>query len=78
MLEQDVYSTKEFKEASKKWILCKINGEQGDGPSLMKTYGISGFPTIKFMKSDASAFGGFVGYMPTAKVVEAMNGAAGQ
>ena len=51
MLEQDVYSTDAFKQASKKWILCKINGEKGDGPALMQKYGIRGFPTIKFMKS---------------------------
>jgi len=76
MLEQSVYSTKEFKDASKKWILVKINGEQGPGPGLMSQYGISGFPTIKFMKSDLNAFGGFVGYMETARVIAAMNGAA--
>jgi len=78
MLEQDVYSTDAFKQAAKKWVLCKINGEKGEGPGLMSTYGISGFPTIKYMKADGSAFGGFVGYMPTDKVISSMESGAGK
>ena len=42
----------------------------------MQAYGASGLPTIKFVRSDGAAFGGFVGYMPTERVVAAMNGAA--
>lgn len=44
----------------------------------MQNYGISGFPTIKYVKSDGSAFGGFVGYMATDKVIDSMNSAVGQ
>jgi len=43
----------------------------------MQQFGISGFPTIKYLKADGSAFGGFVGYMPTDQVISNMNGAAG-
>jgi hypothetical protein len=78
MLEQDVYSTDAFKQASKKWVLCKINGEKGEGPGLMKQYGISGFPTIKYLKADGTEFGGFVGYMPTDRVVSSMDSASGK
>jgi len=42
----------------------------------MSQYGISGFPTIKYMKADGSAYGGFVGFMPTAQVVSSMNSGA--
>jgi len=43
----------------------------------MSKYGVSGFPTIKYLKADSSAFGGFVGYMPTDQVIANMNGAVG-
>lgn len=42
----------------------------------MKEYSVSGFPTIKYLKADGSAFGGFVGYMPTEKVIDSMNSAS--
>jgi len=43
----------------------------------MQQLGISGFPTIKFMKNDGSVFGGFVGYKPTEQVIADMNSSAG-
>jgi len=42
----------------------------------MQSYGVSGFPTIKFMHADGSAYGGFVGYMPTEQVIAAMGAAS--
>ena len=42
----------------------------------MQKYGISGFPTIKYVKADGSEFGGFVGYMPTERVIASMDAAA--
>jgi thioredoxin-related protein len=43
----------------------------------MSKYGVSGFPTIKYTKSDGTAFGGFVGYMPTDQVTASMDAAKG-
>ena len=43
----------------------------------MSSFGISGFPTIKYLKADGTAFGGFVGYMPTAQVCSSMDAAKG-
>ncbi|HTQ11597.1 MAG TPA: thioredoxin fold domain-containing protein [Fimbriimonadaceae bacterium] len=76
-MEQVVYSTDDFKQAAKKWVLCKINGEKGEGPALMQQYGVSGFPTIKFMKADGTVFGEIGGYEDPPKFIADMNAALG-
>lgn len=43
----------------------------------MKQYGISGFPTIKFMKSDGTVFGEIGGYEEPDKFISDMNAALG-
>ena len=43
----------------------------------MKTYGVQGFPMIKYMKADGTVFGGFDGYMPTDRVCASMDAAKG-
>ena len=72
-----VYTTEEFKKQSKYYVFVKINGEKGEGPGLMSKYGISGFPTIKIFDADLNEKGGFVGYMPTAQVIQKMDQARG-
>jgi len=44
----------------------------------MKTYGVAGFPTIKFMKADGTVFGEIGGYQPADNFVSDMNGALGK
>jgi thioredoxin-related protein len=43
----------------------------------MSTYGIQGFPTIKFVKADGSVFGEIGGYEPTDAFIRDMNKALG-
>jgi thioredoxin-related protein len=59
-----VYSTKEFAQAAKDFVLVKMNGEKGQGPDLMTRYGVSGFPTIKFLNKDGEVVHEMVGYRP--------------
>ncbi len=73
MLERDVYSSQDFKNQSKYFVVCKINGEKGQGPALMSQYGISGFPTIKFIKPDGTVVHQLVGYVPLAQFLQEMN-----
>jgi hypothetical protein len=77
MLDQSVYPTEEFKKQSKYYVFVKINGEKGEGPSLMKQYSISGFPTIKIFNADLQEVGGFVGYKPVGGVISSMDQARG-
>ena len=43
----------------------------------MQQYGVSGFPTIKFMKADGSVFGEIGGYEDPPKFIADMNAALG-
>lgn len=75
MLKRSVYSTQEFKKQSKYYVFVKINADHQQ--SVLKSWGVSALPTIKFLKKDLSEVGGFVGFKPTAEFVAEMNKARG-
>lgn len=77
VLDAEVYPSDAFKAEAKNWILLKIDAEKGEGVGLAAKYGVSGYPTIKFVKADGTDIGGFVGYKPTAEVVASMHSGHG-
>ncbi len=70
MLDRDVYSTEEFKKQSKYFVFCKINAD--NQPDVKKAFGVSGLPTIKFLKGDTVVHEQ-VGYSPVGPFIETMN-----
>lgn len=38
-----------------KYICLKIDGEKGEGPELVKKYGVKAYPTLVYAKSDGTA-----------------------
>ena len=70
MLDREVYSTEEFKKQSKYFVFCKINADKQ--PSVKQAFGVTGLPTIKFLKGD-EVIHEQVGYSPLAKFMETMN-----
>lgn len=70
MLDREVYSTEEFKKQSKYFVFCKINADEQ--PALKNAYGVSGLPTIKYLKGE-DVIDEQVGYSPLPKFIEKMN-----
>ena len=56
----------------------KINGEKGNGPSLMSRYGVSGFPSIKFINKDEQVVHEIGGYEALNAFLNDMRKALGQ
>ena len=56
---------------SRYYVFVKINGEQQR--HLMRQYSVSGYPTIKFLRSDGSVIGQHVGYAPLQQMLNVMN-----
>lgn len=71
MLKRDVFSTEEFKQQSKYFVFVHIDGDQQ--PDLTKHFGVSGYPTIKFMKPDETIVHEAVGYRPLAAFLAEMD-----
>jgi thiol-disulfide isomerase/thioredoxin len=59
---------------SKYFVFVKINGDVQT--SLKSKFGISGYPTIKFMKPDESIFDEIGGYEPLPAFLDDMRKAA--
>jgi hypothetical protein len=75
MLERDVYSTQAFKDQAKYFVFCKINGDEQ--PAVKDAWGVTGYPTIKFLTKDLQQVHEAVGYRPTAQFIAEMDKARG-
>lgn len=60
MMEDQVFSTDEFKKATANMILLKVDVD--NSPDLAQKYAIEAMPTVKFIKPDGSIVHEFVGY----------------
>jgi thioredoxin-related protein len=63
-LDAKVYPEEDFKKMSKYFVFCKVDAEKGKGVAWAQKYGVSGYPTIKFLRSDGTVVHEIVGYMP--------------
>lgn len=54
-------------------VPIKIDAEKGEGISLAKKYGVSGYPTILLIKSDGEEIDRIVGYAPPEPFLKSLN-----
>lgn len=71
MLEQQVYTTEEFKSVAANFVLCHVDVDEE--PALAQKYGISGIPDIRILDKDGTQLGQMVGYRPTEELVAELN-----
>lgn len=69
-LEEDVFSTPEFAEAAKDFVLLKIDSDKNEG--YLGKFGTDGLPTTGFLKPDGQVLGAVAGYMPADKYLKMM------
>jgi thiol:disulfide interchange protein DsbD len=70
MLMRDVFPQESFKKMAKWFVFVKINGDYA--PNEMQRYGVTAFPTIKFMRPDDTIVHEIVGYRPVDAFVAEM------
>jgi thiol:disulfide interchange protein len=73
MMDKNTYANATVVTESKKWIMLKIDGDKDE--KLAARYGVQGFPTTLFLKSDGKAIAGFVGYAGPAEMLKQMRAA---
>ncbi len=61
-LDKDTYGNKEVSDFAQQFVCVKINAEQNQ--ALAGKYGVQGFPTTVFLKSDGTLIETVPGYMP--------------
>lgn len=69
-LDDDVYSTAEFKEAAKDLILCKVDTDHEQ--EIAKRYNVGGIPDIRILDSEGNEIGKMVGYQPVQQFIQAL------
>jgi thioredoxin len=74
MLAEEIYTNDAVIEQSQKWIAVKIDVDKNQ--KLADKYGVSGLPTVGFLKPDGKVITGFQGVPKAAKLVEIMESAA--
>ena len=72
-LDRNTYSSDELgKYADDNIISLKLDAEKGEGSTLAKGSGISGFPTIIFYNADGKEIHRVVGYKPAPGFIQEM------
>ena len=72
-LDTDTYTEAKVIAGSSSFIPLKINPETStDGAAFVKTYGVSGFPTILFVEADGTLANKIVGYLDGPSFSDAM------
>jgi tetratricopeptide (TPR) repeat protein len=56
-------------------VLCSIDGEKGDGPSLEKQNEVKGHPTFIVLNADGAVVGRWSGYSKSDKFIESLSSA---
>jgi thiol-disulfide isomerase/thioredoxin len=69
-LDEDVFTSPEFAEAAKDFVLLKIDSDAH--PGVLEKTGQEGLPTTAFMLPDGTLLGSKAGYMPAAEYVKMM------
>jgi thioredoxin-related protein len=76
-LDRNTYSDENVgKIADAKFISVKIDAEKGEGKTLAKTYGISGYPTIMFFDKDGKEIDRVVGYEDASRFARSLENAS--
>jgi len=70
-LDSDTYSDSRVNSASEKFVCVKIDAEKE--PEIANKYGVTGFPTIIFLDSNASVISTIPGYLPPDEFLANMN-----
>jgi thioredoxin-like negative regulator of GroEL len=70
-LTREVFPREEFKQMGKYFVFMKVDADQN--PALMRRFGVSAMPTIKFLKNDGSVVHEFLGFRPLDQFLAEMN-----
>jgi tetratricopeptide (TPR) repeat protein len=72
---REASSVPALKAALDQVVLCSIDGEKGDGPSLEKQNEVKGHPTFIVLNADGAAVGRWSGYSKSDQYIESLNAA---
>ena len=73
MLDQYTYPNAEFVRESRQWVMVKLDAEASpENVRAARTYQVTGYPTLAFMKSDGTLMGGAVGYWDAPGLIKLM------
>ncbi|MEO8665330.1 MAG: thioredoxin fold domain-containing protein [Ignavibacteria bacterium] len=71
--DRKVYTNPEVSTfANEHQINWKIDAEKGEGPDLVKKYGVKGYPTIVFASADGNEVDRIYGYIPAEQFLQKM------
>lgn len=78
LLDEKTFSKKEVGDLFKKnFVSVKIDMEKGEGPELLKKYGVIAFPTMLMIKPDGTELDRVMGFMEAKKFLEEVKKKAG-
>ena len=70
-LEEDVFSTSEFQEFAQRFVLLRVDTEDGDeGARLKQRYQIEALPTTLILSPDMIKIGSLQGYLKTDQYIQ--------
>lgn len=69
-MEQDTFSQASVGEVMKGFVNVTLDAEQGEGPDLVKRYGVRGFPTMLVVDAAGEEVDRIVGYLPPDEFAE--------
>ena len=70
-LEEDVFSTTEFQDFAQKYVLLRVDTEDGaEGTQLMQRYQIEALPTTLILSPDMVKIGSLQGYLKTDQYIQ--------
>lgn len=68
MMDREVFQSAEFKQLTKDVVLVHIDADQQ--PAVLKKYGVSALPTVKFFNAKNEQIDEFIGYIGFAGVMD--------
>jgi thioredoxin-related protein len=72
-LEQDVFSTPEFRDYARRFVLLRVDTEDGaDGARLMEDFEVESLPTTMLVTPDLVEIGELRGYLPTERFLQSL------
>lgn len=72
-LEHEVFPTKEFKKASAKYVVVRVDVDKPENEKWMEKYSIKAFPTLVVTNADGEELGRKLDYQATATLTNFLN-----